>query len=130
MIFIFIYLLMFFNKINYFVILIAIERTFLSWLRMGVALVLTGLSFHSRFHLTPHSTTMPKYVDALGFLLVFAGLFLLVWAVVNYSRFQIMLKRNVTVIEHGNFHYFIMTFIILLIFMTLFTSIMYTTGAN
>ncbi|CAG8833487.1 10069_t:CDS:2, partial [Gigaspora margarita] len=43
----------------------AIERTFLSWLRLGVALVLTGLSIYSRFHLVPQSTTMPNHVDAL-----------------------------------------------------------------
>ncbi|CAG8552191.1 29796_t:CDS:2 [Gigaspora margarita] len=115
----------------------AIERTFLSWLRFSAALVLTGLSLYCRINFVPQPTapalnsTLDSTLDItidhnpLGLLLIFSGLLILIWAIVNYFRFQIMLEQKVAIIENGKFNHFIITLIGSLIFMTFFTSIMY-----
>ncbi|RIB09639.1 hypothetical protein C2G38_2208257 [Gigaspora rosea] len=108
----------------------AIERTFLSWLRFSAALVLTGLSLYCRINFIPQPTA-PATLDItldhnpLGLLLIFSGLLILIWAIINYFRFQIMLEQKVAIIEYGKFNHFIITLIGSLIFMTFFTSIMY-----
>ncbi|CAG8506590.1 22429_t:CDS:2 [Dentiscutata erythropus] len=112
----------------------ATERTFLSWLRMSTALILTGLSICLRFNLVPQPTT-PMYVDPLdpnpmGILLIVAGILILIWAIVNYFRFQMMLEQRIAVVQYGKFNYFIISLVASLIFMTLFASIDYTNRAK
>ncbi|CAG8496550.1 4609_t:CDS:2 [Scutellospora calospora] len=109
-----------------------LERNFLSWLRTSTALILTGLSLCFRFRLIPQSTVTPIYENPnpLGILLIFTGLFVLLWSIINYFRFQKMLEKKIAIVENGKFNFFVITFIGSLIFMSLFTSIMYVNNAK
>ncbi|CAG8753662.1 23909_t:CDS:2, partial [Cetraspora pellucida] len=109
----------------------ALERTFLSWLRASAALMLTGFSIYSRLQLIPQSTT-PFYEDPhpIGILLIFSGVFVLIWAVVNYFQFQIMLKKKIAVVENGKVNFFVIAIIGTLIFMALFINMIYASRAR
>jgi len=98
-----------FSNIPY--LTLAIERTFLGWLRLAMILVLVGMSYFFRLEIiAPPAPSVPSsvppypyetYEKPLGLFLIILGHFVLLWALFNYFQFQNKLASRRTVVEHG-----------------------------
>ncbi|RIA94541.1 hypothetical protein C1645_734691 [Glomus cerebriforme] len=100
----------------------SIERNFLSWLRLSLALVVVGMSYYLRFEIIPPPAFPTESggdssSTLLGLFFIFLGISILIWALFNYFVFQQMLADRCAVVEHGIIHFFVAAFVGLTIFM-------------
>ena len=110
---------------------LAIERNFLSWLRFSVALVVAGMPYCLRLKTVfppKEDKDQHPYSVLPGLFYIFLGIFVLIWALFNYFKFQKMLAERQMSVQHETIHFFVAAFVGFTIFMECIFSIMREDG--
>ncbi|RGB23313.1 hypothetical protein C1646_822171 [Rhizophagus diaphanus] len=89
----------------------SIERNFLSWLRLSVALGFIGISYYFRLDIilpalpSENEKDQYSYSIFLGPFFICLGIFVLIWALFNYFHFQKMLAERYIAVQHETIHF-------------------------